>query len=85
MISGAQTCDGQFVEVSWCFHGILISSRVFFSPPGCSFHLPGILGAEVDDSWRGSFAKWLYLVAKPSHLGGQYGWPSLPFAPTYDS
>jgi hypothetical protein len=22
-----------------------------------------------DDSWRGSFVVWLYLVAKPSHVG----------------
>jgi hypothetical protein len=31
------------------------------------------MGAEVDDardeSWRGSFAKWLYLLAKPLHVG----------------
>jgi hypothetical protein len=40
----------------------------FFLPLGCSFWLPGILGAEVDDvqddSWRGRFAVWLYLVAR---------------------
>jgi hypothetical protein len=33
--------------------------------PWRSFGLPGILVAEVgdarDESWRGSFAKWLYL------------------------
>jgi hypothetical protein len=41
---------------------------------------PSILGAEVDDSWRGSFAKWFYLAAKPSHMGvGSMwmGWPAL--------
>jgi hypothetical protein len=46
----------------------------FFLPPGCSFWLSSILGAEVDDawddSWRGRFAVWLYLAAKPSHVGG---------------
>jgi hypothetical protein len=50
-----------------------VCSRVFFLPPGCSFWLPNILGAEVDnvrdDSWRGSFVKQLYLVAKPFHVG----------------
>jgi hypothetical protein len=34
--------------------------------------LPGVLRAEVnnvwDDSWRGSFAMWLYLTVKPSHV-----------------
>jgi hypothetical protein len=37
------------------------------------FSLPDILGTEVDDawddSWRGSFVKWLYTVAKHSHMG----------------
>jgi hypothetical protein len=37
------------------------------------FRLSRILGAEVvdaqDDSWRGSFMKWLYLVSTPSHVG----------------
>jgi hypothetical protein len=45
----------------------------FFSPPMCSFWLSGVLGAEVvgarDDSWRGHFTVWLYLAAKPSHMG----------------
>jgi hypothetical protein len=45
----------------------------FFLPPGCSFCLSGVLGAEVDgvrdDSWRGHFAVLLYLVAKPYHVG----------------
>jgi hypothetical protein len=45
----------------------------FFLPPECSFWLPCVLGAEVDgsrdDSWRGHFAVWLYLAAKPSHMG----------------
>jgi hypothetical protein len=54
----------------------------FFLIPGCSFRLPGVLGAKVDGalggSWRGHFAVWLYLVAKPSHVGGKCGWASLP-------
>jgi hypothetical protein len=37
------------------------------------FLIPGHFGAEVDnardDSWRGSFMAWLYMVAKPSHVG----------------
>jgi hypothetical protein len=41
---------------------------------GVLFWLLGILCAEVDDAWddfwRGSFVKWLYLAAKPSHVGG---------------
>jgi hypothetical protein len=39
------------------FHGVLVSSRVFSLPSGCSLWLPGILDDEVDngwdDSWRG--------------------------------
>jgi hypothetical protein len=31
MTSGAQTRDGQFIEVSWGFSGVLISSRVFLA------------------------------------------------------
>jgi hypothetical protein len=46
---------------------------VFFLAPGCSSRFPGILGAEVDDardsSWRHCFMVWLYLAAKPSHVG----------------
>jgi hypothetical protein len=45
----------------------------FFLPPRCSFWLSGVLVTEVDcardDSWRGAFAVWLYLVAKPSYVG----------------
>jgi hypothetical protein len=77
------------VEVGWGFHGIPVGSNVLFLPPGCSFRLLGNLGAEVDDarvdSWRGRFAKRLYLVAKPSHVGGRCGWSSLPSTPTYGS
>jgi hypothetical protein len=39
----------------------------------CSSLLSGFLDADVDDtrddSCRGSFMVWLYLVAKPSHVG----------------
>jgi hypothetical protein len=49
---------------------------------------PGVLGTEVDDdrddSWRGRFVVWLYLVAKHSHMGGQCGRAVLPSALTYD-
>jgi hypothetical protein len=55
MTSGAQALDGQFIEVSWGFHGIPISSRVFFLPRGCSFRLLGVLGVEVDDAWDDSW------------------------------
>jgi hypothetical protein len=53
----------------WCSHwfqSLLLTYWVFF-------RLPGILDAEVDDaqddSWRGSFVKWLYLAVKPSYVG----------------
>jgi hypothetical protein len=40
---------------------------------GCSSWLLSVLGDEVDDardnSWRDSFTMWLYLTAKPSHMG----------------
>jgi hypothetical protein len=49
MTSGAQTRDGRYIEVGWGFHVIPVSSRVFFLPLGCYFHLLFILGAEVHD------------------------------------
>jgi hypothetical protein len=40
---------------------------------GCSSWFLSILGVEVDDdwdsSWRRCFTVWLYLAAKPSHMG----------------
>jgi hypothetical protein len=40
---------------------------------GCSSRFPDVLDVEVDDarddSRRGSFVAWLYMVAKPSHVG----------------
>jgi hypothetical protein len=48
-----------------------------FLAHGCYFWFLGILGAEVDDaqddSWRHSFVAWLYLAAKPSHVGVDEG------------
>jgi hypothetical protein len=45
---------------------------VFFFAPGCSWFL-GIRSAKVDDaqdgSWRHCFVAWLYLTAKPFHMG----------------
>jgi hypothetical protein len=45
----------------------------FFLAPGCSYQFPGILGAEEEDvqdgSWRRCFVAWVYLAAKPSHVG----------------
>jgi hypothetical protein len=45
----------------------------FFLAPGCSSWFWGILGAEVDvaqdGSWGRCFTVWLYLSAKPSHVG----------------
>jgi hypothetical protein len=45
----------------------------FFWAPGCSFGFPSILVTEVDDaqddSWRHCFTVWLYLAAKPAHVG----------------
>jgi hypothetical protein len=49
------------------------ASRSFFLPPDCSFWLSGVLGDEVDgardNSSRGCFTTWLYMAAKPSHVG----------------
>jgi hypothetical protein len=46
---------------------------VFFLAPGCSFLFPSVLVAEVDDARDGSqrrcFTMWLWLTAKPSHMG----------------
>jgi hypothetical protein len=72
-------------------YGVLISSRVFSLPLGCSLRLSGILGNEVvdtqDDSWKGCF-----VMSLPSDEacplgaggGGGRGWVSLPPAPAYD-
>jgi hypothetical protein len=46
---------------------------VFFLAPRCSSQFSSILSVEVDDaqdgSWRRRFVAWLYLAAKPSHVG----------------
>jgi hypothetical protein len=45
----------------------------FFFAPGCPSQFLGVLDAEVDDAWDGSwrrcFTTWLYLAAKPSQVG----------------
>jgi hypothetical protein len=50
-------------------------------------HSSSLSGAEVEDardgSWRGSSWCRLYLASKPSHVGSQCGWASLPSAPSY--
>jgi hypothetical protein len=52
----------------------------FYWAPRCSSCLTVILGTEVDDAWDGSwrccFVVWLYLVAKPGHVGSI--WMGLP-------
>jgi hypothetical protein len=66
MAGGAPDGEGQFVVVGQSFHGFLLGPR-------CSSCFPGILGAEVDDaqddSWRCCFTMWLYMAAKPAHVG----------------
>jgi hypothetical protein len=63
------------------------ASMAFFLPPRCSFQVPGVLGIKVDgareDSWRGRFTVWLYMVAKPSLEGGRCGLASLPSTLAY--
>jgi hypothetical protein len=45
----------------------------FFLAPGCSSGFSGVFGVEVDDNRDGSsrccFMAWLFLGAKPSHMG----------------
>jgi hypothetical protein len=49
------------------------TTTAFFWGPGCFSSFLGILCAEVDDaqdsSWRHCFTAWLYLAAKPVHMG----------------
>jgi hypothetical protein len=51
----------------------IMASMEFFLAPRCSSQFPGVLGSKVDDAWDGSwrrcFTAWLYLAAKPSHVG----------------
>jgi hypothetical protein len=60
MTIGAQTREGQFVEVGWGFYGIFIGSRVFF--PSRWSMLEKVLGV-------GTMRCWFYLASKPSHVG----------------
>jgi hypothetical protein len=52
--------------VGQSFHDALLGSQVFFL-------VLSVLGAEVNDardgSWRRCFVEWLYLAAKPAHVG----------------
>jgi hypothetical protein len=73
MTSGAQTRQGQFEEVSWGFHGILVGSRVFL--PSRWMMLEKVLGVGVVRSW-------FYLADKASPRGARCGC-SLPPAPSY--
>jgi hypothetical protein len=44
-----------------------------FLAPVCSFRFSGVLGTEANDagdaSWRCRFTAWVYLAAKPPHVG----------------
>jgi hypothetical protein len=56
----------------------------------CSSRLLGFLDAEMDDvrddSWRGTFMVWIYLVAKPSHVGVDVDGLAYPLhCPTFHS
>jgi hypothetical protein len=60
MPMGAQTRNGQFIEVSEGFHAILIGSKVFLPPRWIIFEkVPRDVASRC----------WPYLVAKPSHVG----------------
>jgi hypothetical protein len=60
MTSGAQTREGQFVEVSWGFPSILIGSRLFLALRWMT--LEKVLGV-------GAMRHWLYLAAKALGVG----------------
>jgi hypothetical protein len=60
MTSGAQTREGQFIEVSWGFHGVLIASSLFLPPRWMI--LEKVLGVGV-------VRHWCYLAAKPPRVG----------------
>jgi hypothetical protein len=44
MTSGAPTREGQFVEVGWGFHGVLLGTRVFWA---LRWTTPGMRLGEV--------------------------------------
>jgi hypothetical protein len=60
MTSGAQTREGQFVELGWGFHGVLLSSQTFKALRWMT--LLKVLGVVA-------MVRWLYLAAKASHVG----------------
>jgi hypothetical protein len=70
------------------FHGVQISSRVFFLPLGCSLRQPSIPGDEVDgardDSWRGCFSVFTWRLSIPTLGVGCGGRASLASAHAYD-
>jgi hypothetical protein len=60
MTSVTQTREGQFVEVGWGFHDVLVGSRVF---------LP-LRWTMLEKVLRvGAMRRWFYLTAKPPHVG----------------
>jgi hypothetical protein len=44
MTNGAQTREGQLIEVSWGFHGVLLGSRAFWA---LRWAMPGMSLGEV--------------------------------------
>jgi hypothetical protein len=60
MTSGAQTREGQFIEVSRGFHGVLVGSRVFMPLRWMMLKkIPGDVALRC----------WPCLVTEPSHVG----------------
>jgi hypothetical protein len=60
MTSGAQTREGQFVEVNWGIYGVLIGSKVFL--PSRWTMLKKVLTV-------GAVRRWFHLAGKPPHVG----------------
>jgi hypothetical protein len=60
MTSGAQTKEGQFIDVGRDFHGVLIGSRVFLPP---RWMMLKKIHGDV------ALLCWPCLVTKPSHMG----------------
>jgi hypothetical protein len=70
MASGALDGERQFVEVGWGFLGILLGSRVL------SWMVPGTVVGD-----NPALLGFTCLVSLPTW--SQYGWASLPPAPSY--
>jgi hypothetical protein len=75
MTSGAQTREGQFVEVGRGFHGVFVGSRVFL--PSRWSMLEKVVGV-------GTMKRWFYLASKPPHVGVSVDGIACPPAPSYD-